>query len=207
MSDNNGFAWIEDLGMGHCPVLPQEGFYGQEYWDEYVKRANASDGIVISNMRVDLVNRCVSLSDEVLDVGIGCGQFIETRSVKTTLGFDVNPVGVAWLNKRGLYRDPREGAANMTFWDALEHIEDASRVFSQCRGYAFVTMPIYRDRAHVQSSKHFKPGEHLWYFTRQGLIRWARGNGFELVEHNCMEQKIGREDIETFVFRNQNGKH
>jgi hypothetical protein len=38
-------------------------------------------------------------SGKVLDVGIGSGQFVETRP--DTWGYDVNPEGIAWLKAGG----------------------------------------------------------------------------------------------------------
>jgi len=202
MSKDNGMTWIPDLGVGYCPQQPAAEFYGQSYWDEYVRRSSTPMGKKITQQRVELVDTYLPSTAPVLDIGIGCGHFIETRK-GTTFGHDVNPVGVIWLHERGIFRDPRDGFSNMTFWDALEHIPDASRVLAACKGFAFVTLPIFRDEAHVRESRHFKPGEHLWYFTRSGLIRWFKGLGFQLKECNAMETVLGREDIETFVFKRE----
>ena len=62
-------------------------------------------------------------------------------------------------------------------------------------------MPIYRDQAHCLASKHFKPGEHLHYWTREGLLLWMGRLGFVCIEHNDAESRIGREGIESFAFR------
>jgi len=200
MHNDNCMTWIPDLGLGYCPLAPSADFYGQSYWDEYVRRANTPMGQRITDLRCNLVQKYLPQTAPVLDIGIGCGQFIEIRK-GNTFGYDINPVGVDWLRKRGIYQDPRLSWHNMTFWDALEHIPDATSVMECCKQYAFITLPIFRDEAHCRSSRHFKPGEHVWYFTHDGLTRWARGLGFELVEHNAKETELGRQDIETFVFR------
>ena len=55
---------------------------------------------------------------------------------------------------------------------------------------------------HVFKSKHFKPGEHCWYFTRDGLKLFMGRWGYERVEFNTSEIiHGGREGIESFVFK------
>ncbi len=46
----------------------------------------------------------------------------------------------------------------------------------------------------------FKPGEHIYYFTRAGLVRWMEAHGFKLLEHNDVEVECGREAIGSFAF-------
>lgn len=197
----NNLTWIEDLGLGYCPNGEEPSIYNDSYFDEYVKRADTEIGRQLTAARLELVDRHLGRTPSVVDVGIGCGQFIEARGGSTT-GFDVNPRGIEWLNSRGLFQDYRVGGCDhATFWDSLEHIEDASKALRSVRGTAFVTMPVYRDREHLLLSKHFKPGEHVWYFTMKGFVRWARGLGFFVAEASDVESRLGREDIMTFVLR------
>lgn len=90
-------------------------------------------------------------------------------------------------------------------WDSLEHIADPAALLARVRQWLFVSMPIYRDREHCLASKHFKPGEHIWYFTDAGFIRWASGLGFDLRERNRIESSIGREDVVSYSFRRADG--
>ena len=62
-------------------------------------------------------------------------------------------------------------------------------------------MPIYEDSRHCLKSKHFKPGEHLHYFTHDGLLLWFEQQGFACVEHNDIESQLGREGITSYAFR------
>ena len=50
-------------------------------------------------------------------------------------------------------------------------------------------------------SKHFKPNEHVWYFTDWGLRLWFEEQGFDCLETNYDETNIGREGINSYVFR------
>ena len=136
----------------------------------------------------------------VYDVGIGCGAFIEARA-RLTFGYDVCPAGVRWLKERQLYRDPYHGRVPaMSLWDVLEHIADFPRLLRNIDQWLFVSLPIFNGPDHAIRSKHFRPDEHVWYFTRHGLNNAMAALGFQLMEYSNMETVIGREDIGTFVY-------
>jgi len=144
----------------------------------------------------------------LLDVGIGSGAFIERRQAegRTTYGYDVNPAGIKWLKERGLFKDPydrRHRRYPMTLWDVLEHIRDFQGLLENVSEWLFLSLPIFRDAEHVLRSKHFRPQEHCWYFTRDGLVYAMKLCGFELVSESNVETDLGREDIGTFAFRRQ----
>jgi hypothetical protein len=64
----------------------------------------------------------------------------------------------------------------------------------------FTSIPVFEGPAQVLRSKHFKPSEHLWYWSSTGFVRWMQARGFSCLEENRMETELGREDICTFVF-------
>ena len=140
----------------------------------------------------------------LIDVGIGSGAFIELRRGRgrTTYGYDVNPVGIAWLEERMLLVDPHLVAFDaVTLWDVLEHIPDFQSLLANVREWVFLSLPIFCDAEHALRSKHFKPEEHYWSFTRDGLVAAMKMCGFVLVTEGTMETQLGREDIGTFAFR------
>lgn len=176
-----------------------DGLYDERYWNLYVEYSRRPTAAPLMQARTELVARHVGNS-QVVDVGIGCGQFIDMRG-SNTWGYDVNPVAIKWLLERELWWDPWfRRAPNATLWDALEHMDRPDLFLERVAGILFVSLPIFSDREHVLKSKHFKPREHLWYFTRDGLVAFLDERGFELVEENRMEIDLGREDIGTFVF-------
>jgi len=89
----------------------------------------------------------------------------------------------------------------MTLWDVLEHIPNYQLLLANVREWLFVSLPIFRDAEHVLRSKHFRPTEHCWYFTRDGLVYAMKQCGFELVAESTFETDLGREDIGTFAFQ------
>lgn len=192
--------WDEHLGLGYYPVLLAPGFYGREYWDRYVAyRANSMSGPLVKT-RAALVERHCGPST-LVDIGIGSGHFIEDRS-GATYGYDVNPIAIRWLLDRGLWWDPYARPPEaVCCWDSLEHMDRPELLVSRVARFVFISIPIFTGRDHALASKHFKPREHFWYFTREGLIRWMDRLGFTLLEANESETDLGREDIGTFAFK------
>lgn len=196
----HGLCWVEELGMGFSgSAICAPSIYDERYWQNYEERAQSPIANALNAHRVEIVGRHVGKAP-VVDIGIGCGTFIEARG-GDTFGYDVNPLGVDWLQTRGLWCDPYAAPVeNVTFWDALEHIHDPATLLANVHRYAFVSVPIFADARDVLGSKHYKPQEHIWYWTRDGLIRWMAAQGFRCVEHGTPESIIGRENIHSFVF-------
>jgi hypothetical protein len=154
--------------------------------------------------RVDFVAQ--HYQGPLIDIGIGSGAFVEARRharpMRPTFGYDVNPVGIAWLQQRRLFADPYAAPFEAaTMWDVLEHMPDYLRLLANVREWLFLSLPIFNGSQHVLRSKHFKPNEHCWYFTPEGLVEAMRQCGFEPVTHSLMETELGREDIGTFAFK------
>jgi hypothetical protein len=155
----------------------------------------------LNKARVEMVAR--HYFGELVDVGIGCGSFVDARRAAgyPTLGYDINLTGVRWLEARNLFCNPYLGCDAASFWDSFEHILRYPDAVFPVRKYIFMSLPIFRDARHAVASKHFRPTEHYWYWTYDGLVKAMRGLKFELVEDNTIETRIGREDIGSFAFR------
>jgi hypothetical protein len=195
-------TWWPQIGVGYYPVENGPETYDEAYFDNYATLAQTPMGRAIMRARFDFVDR--HFKGTLIDVGIGCGAFVNLRRGRhrTTYGWDVCPKAMAWLEERGLALDPHLVPVRaITLWDVLEHIHDFRSLLANVRDWVFVSIPIFQDHAHVLHSKHFKPREHVWYFTADGLIDVMKSLDFECVEHNDMESRIGREDIGTFAFR------
>jgi Methyltransferase domain len=187
--------WLPEAGIGWYPV--EANPYNAEYWDKYRALDSTASGDALTACRVSLVRS--HWRGPVVDVGIGGGRFVQDHH--DAFGFDINPSAVAWLKGRKRYCDPHSNSIEAaTFWDSLEHIHDPAPILENVRRFVFVSLPIFDDVAHVLRSKHFKPAEHCWYFTRTGFDRFMRRFGFRMVDHSTIEQSAGREDIESFAF-------
>lgn len=190
-------TWDEERGYGHYPVKQEGRPYDASYFEKYCKMANTPIGNALTKARVDLVRKYYP-GFNLVDVGIGSGQFVLSCDV---LGYDVNSAGVEWLNQRNRFADMYIAQYDaMTFWDSLEHIDDMVAAVQHIDRFAFVSIPVFSGYDDVLASKHFRPDEHIHYFTVAGLIRWFDDQGFNCREYNQIESDIGREGIGTFVF-------
>lgn len=206
--------WDTELGYGFYPVeAPPADVYDDAYWHRYCAMADTPMGHALNKFRCEFVTEHFPVARGVLDVGIGSGAFMlaiqkiwHDRVIK---GFDVNEAAGNWLMARMQFHDPAILADNsfplLTFWDSLEHIPAPAATLRKAFGVA-MSIPIFRDKAHALSSKHFRPDEHLWYWTERGLIDWMGRQGFKCLATSTVESELGREDIMSFAFRRASGK-
>lgn len=188
-------VWLPELGMGYHTGEPMS--YEGDYWAKYIEMDDSPMGEALTKARVEFVNE--HYTGQVVDIGIGAGRFVREARAK---GYDVNKDAIEWLAKNDCYCDPYDKKVYaITCWDSLEHIPDPEALINQVKEWVFVSMPIYEGGEAVLKSKHYRPNEHLWYWTREGLVKWFHGLGFSLVKSDDFETRIGREDIETFAFK------
>lgn len=206
MRSPKGIIWNEDENIGRYPVPMFRGShpYDKDYFSKYSFYAQTDLGIKLDTARMLFVDRHLNPGATVVDVGVGCGNFINVRNraQSNTFGYDINPAAVKWLAENGLWWDPWQfDMLAATFWDSLEHFSNPADILRRVAEWAFISIPIFKDPKHADQSKHFRPDEHFWYFTHEGLIDYMVEHGFQLVESNRMEIALGREDIHTFAFK------
>lgn len=150
--------------------------------------------------RLDMVARRVA-GNRVLDVGIGSGAFLKARP--NTWGCDVNPVAIEWLKRNDLWSERLDHFAGVTFWDVVEHIAVPEMYLRQIQlhAFAFFSIPVFYGLGGIRLSKHYRPGEHLYYFEDHGFIAWMEMHGFMLLEQSDFEIQAGRESINSFAFK------
>ncbi|WP_455872018.1 methyltransferase domain-containing protein [Serratia proteamaculans] len=203
----SGLVFVPALGIGRYPVPVSQRPYDDSYFYKYQQLADTPMGHALTQSRVELVARHHG-SGMVLDVGIGAGQFVEARD--KTCGYDVNPAGVRWLKERGKWADlyepwlPDYRFAALTFWDSLEHIDQPELAVARAVQWVFVSIPIFTGGDDIMASHHYRPNEHIWYFTHDGIIRWFAEQGFTCVEHNTIESELGRSGIGSYAFKRVN---
>jgi hypothetical protein len=194
--------WWPQIGVGFYPVETGIRPYDRAYFDRLAQMAETDIGRALMRSRCALVDR--HFDGMLVDVGSGCGAFIRERMKwrRPTAGWDVCTAALEWLEQRGLILDPwLKPIDAVSLWDVLEHIPDCRSLLDNVRQWVFLSLPIFRDAEHALSSKHYRTDEHYWYFTRDGLVTVMRMCGFDLVEENDEETRIGREDIGSFAFR------
>lgn len=185
-------------GIAYQRVVEPTVAYDQAYYE----KCAAYDPVIaarVNDARIALVAR--HHTGRVLDVGAGAGHFVARRP--ETFGYDVNPATVAQLQRVGLYDDDFAAFGAFTFWDVLEHVARPQEYFDRIGigAVVFVSLPIFSNLMAVRSSKHYRPGEHLYYFTHVGFVAWMERYGFALLEASDHEQAAGRDSITAFAFR------
>jgi len=180
--------------------------YNEDYFNKYIQYENSNIGITINKDRLDITLKYAH-NGGILDIGIGCGTFLNTIKDNKKYGTDINPRAISWLRERNLYIDPyKMGIPTdircITFWDSLEHFPDPSEILYLINKDTFCifSIPIV-DIDNISLSKHYRPNEHYWYFNIPGFIKYMTRYGFEFKEMTDFEMLAGRDSIYTFVFK------
>jgi 2-polyprenyl-3-methyl-5-hydroxy-6-metoxy-1,4-benzoquinol methylase len=209
------------LGMTHLRYNHDEGIAEQDdkekpikYNVKYYHKLNnyRKDPIKhdrINQARVELVNEYIPRWKKVLDFGCGNGDFM-TAVNKTHIliyGYDVMPDAIKNLKSEKAYLNPYQddirGISGVCMWDVLEHLSEPKEILEIIPkgAYLFMSIPIFETLHDIKKSHHYRPNEHFWYFTHNGILAYM--DMFKLLEYNDIETDLGREGIRTYVFRKQ----
>ena len=149
------------------PSLRSSVPYDQSYLDTYKSYPTE----LMSTIRVALLKTLIT-EGKILDIGYGNGSFLKLAKTVgyETAGHDVHgvPCGVRdvdpWVS--GEVWDA------ICMFDSIEHFGtfDALRRLFECSRIVLVSTPC-RDSVsgRISDWKHFKPGEHLHYFSAKSL--------------------------------------
>lgn len=195
-------VWTPHAGVGWSPVPPVD--YDDDYWAMYEKYDKGPLSQELNEFRRDFVDYYLMAQGDfsrVIDVGIGAGAFVSLTGCR---GLDINPRAIVWLKERDKWGAGPGGYSTMTFWDSFEHIPDHDGYLKSAQ-WVFMSLPIFTGMGHALQSKHYRPGEHVWYFTESGLVSYMAAFGFELRGVSAKATSIGREDIMTFAFERPEG--
>ncbi len=194
----HGVAYQADMAAERVP-----------YGAEYLAKVQAYEGSPIATRvnagRIAMLRRHLPAGGSVLDWGAGSGEFVRDARAAgfTAAGFDVIAETRAALAAAGAFSDDPARFDGLTLWDTLEHLEAPDAVLSRVGWGAavFVSLPIFRSLAQIRESRHYRPGEHLYYFTAPGFAYWMALWGFRLLESSAHEIRAGRDSIGAFAFR------
>lgn len=194
-----GVAYQRDMNVGRV-----------EYGAEYLARYDSFDytfsdtAHAVMSGRLALLARHTLPHSSVLDVGTASGAFVRAAAGAgfAAKGFDVIEQSAERLKADGLYADDPRDFDAVTLWDCIEHMEAPEVFFRHIRRGAlvFASIPVFDDMRQIRRSKHYKPGEHLYYWTAQGFINWMAMYGFRLLEQSAHETDAGRDSVGAFAF-------
>jgi hypothetical protein len=189
-------------GIMYQNDMSQSVDYGIDYYEKYIKYESTEIAKKINKGRTAITEK---YCDSILDIGIGSGEFIKSSQIKV-FGFDINPFAIKWLKEKEIFINPFEKmpeVGGLSFWDSLEHMKNPNSILSLVKSgqYVFISIPIFKNLIKVKESKHYRPNEHYYYFTKKGMIKYMKDSNFSFVENQNFETKSGRENILTFVFK------
>lgn len=189
----HGVAWQKDMTV--------TASYDGAYFEKCRGYEGKPIAEAINEGRIGLVDRHFG-DGPLLDIGVGSGEFVRKRG-KNTFGFDINPMAEEWLRAEGRWSTAFDVFRAFTFWDVLEHVQDPDDYLRHAvpGAWVFVSLPVFDDLRRIRESRHYRPGEHLWYFTRRGFIAWMVAKGFRHHETAWHEVAAGRDSIAAFAFR------
>lgn len=200
--DDGDLMLCREFGVAYQKEMHKDRVaYDGAYFDKCAGYEGQDIACKINAGRIALVNKYVGHACEVLDVGVGSGEFIKKRPY--TFGFDINEKAVAWLKSWNRWADEFSRFNAFTFWDVLEHVEIPESYFRHARqgAFLFTCLPIFKDLQSIRESRHYRPGEHLYYWTERGFVDWMDAHGFFCLERQDFEIEAGRDSILSFAFR------
>ena len=170
--------------------------YNQQYYDNMLKNYSGT-AEYICRKRWEFVGQVNPKL--VLDFGCGVGWFraFAPADVKVDT-YDVMPV-----MQTGIQHDHYD---LVTFWDSMEHMTAGYVRNALLLGDAVaLTVPICPDGVDIRNWRHFKPGEHLWYPSREEVVEVIEHHGFKVVEFGQVECPP-RTDVWSFLFERDDAK-
>lgn len=198
--EHRGCAFQRDMSKGRIE-------YGGQYFETFTSPdyTVSECAQAVNRGRLDFIERHLWKGDSILDIGAAACVFVRgavDRGWKAK-GFDIMPQAVARLMEGGLYAEDPAKFKAVTMWDSLEHMEDPGALLRRINkdAFLFVSIPIMPSVYEVRGSKHWKPGEHFFYFTSRGFIDYMALHGFRLLEESPHETEAGRDSIGAFAFK------
>lgn len=178
--------------------------YGARYWEKVSAYEGNAIATKVIRGRVDMLARHAQSGASTLDYGCGTGAFVRAAAERGygARGFEVMPEAVVRLKRDALYADNVSTFDVVTLWDVIEHLENPQELLNQVKPGAILlaSVPVFESLDVIRESKHYRPGEHLMYFTVQGFVHWLGLHGFQFLEFSYHEIDAGRDSIGAFAF-------
>jgi len=168
--------------------------YDLNYYEKML-RLYSGTAEEINKRRWHFLKSHIQRLNTVLDYGCGVGWFRAWRPP----GVKVFSFDIAMYPQTGVEIQIYDCTC---FWDVLEHIPDFAAIepILALSRFVAVSIPIPNDETGLNGWKHFKPGEHLHYFTRASLNALFNKYGFDLLLEDDFECPP-RLDVSSFIYR------
>lgn len=195
------------LKCASCGHLWQEKIEPIKYGKEYLKTYAGRPTIELSWVRLAFLY-LYKHDGCILDIGYGDGEFIRqaSRAGYMALGYDNHADDIGVMTVKELV----PGAFDVvTMFDSFEHMPDLDEPFKASPSLFVVTVPWLPSDVtdeSIREWRHYKPNEHLHYFTEKSLISIMSRHGYGMETRKPIEDLIRKNpqsspNTMTFIFR------
>lgn len=202
-----------DCGIGESELLALPEVYANGYAENYYNLIGTEKGDKIVAHRAETLTRLTSRMS-IMDFGCGTGVLIrEARKLGLNMfGYEPMPsfrtvhhrLGVEQWVQTDLRDAASMGMEFMTFFDSFEHLDRPDKILELFKPkMILLAIPIFYGKLEegLTSWKHYKPKEHVWYFTPEGLTNMLQAHGYVPTGFSTEECNLGRLDSITVVAR------
>lgn len=169
-------------------------FYEKDYHDKHQKdlgrqsyKERYNHDIHIGQARLQKYSHFIPYRGKLLDVGSGNGAFVDLTREMGYTSYGVDYVNHKWTYYGSLndVKFPTEYFDVVTIHDVLEHFVDPLKTLKEARrvlkpgGRLIVDFPNYFSEA---GKHHWRPIQHLWYFTEPQVKELLEKAGFYMTE-------------------------
>lgn len=171
-----------------------------DYYNSY--RPDTYFNPVVTKARTEFVNRNCDIS-ESFDYGCGMNPFHYNFETETSLCrglYDRYVEKFSYFDKIAF-----KESKTLLMFDVLEHIYNPQQFLEIIpQSKVILTLPVFPRKFdtldELKGWKHFKPGEHLLYCTRDGIHKLCERSGYDILESDYIECPP-REDILSLVIQ------
>ena len=192
-------------------------FYGHLFGTDLERRINFN--------RLATVMRHLPLGSRILDYGCSCGNFLaRAEDYYECMGYEPATVSIERKTCRCPISSDRKFAElgigepeapfdMITMFDVFEHFKNPQETLGlvidpmiKPGGYVLIGTPNPEYVSDPERWYHFKPGEHLYFWTPQALLSFMNRCGYSVVEHGYSECLLRKNDttiksLLTMVFK------
>lgn len=189
-----------------CTHLWQPHFEPFDYGDKYVDGYADKPTRDMAFLRLGFLSAFHAQGGKLLDVGAGDGAFVRAA---LQAGFEATAQDIAPRSDDLPRVVSLDGNFDVvTCFDSLEHFPDLLQIFRAKAAVYVVTIPhrpadLSDDNAHEW--RHYKPDEHLHYFSKESLGLFFHRAGYRLAAHAPVEDAIRKgpasPNTMTYIFQ------
>ncbi len=177
--------------------------------DHFAELDSTPESDMLCSIRLGTLQTAGKLSGSIVDLGCSVGSFVRhaQHSGYNAVGFDCSPKAVQIARENGLLVDlvhleslngEIQGVDCITLFDVIEHISDPVALLQHVSGAlndGGIIVLSTPDASGLASDsfedwRHYKPGEHIHYFTEASLRSCLELSGYSVLSVTGTEDRV-----------------